>query len=432
MNVYSYSAVDSQGKEIKGKLRVATQNDALQRIKEMGFFPTKILPSSPAATIAQRADRHLARLGVRSKAITRPDRSEFKGRIKTKRVTVFTRQLATLLDAGMPLPRGLRLLHEQETHTRLKRVIAGLASAIESGGTFSEALGQYPRVFDRLYLNMIKAGELGGMLETCLRRLADFMDKGQKIKGKVKAAMYYPAAVLTVAAGVVTLMTVFIIPKFKEVFAGLYPGQSLPAFTRFVLGISDAIRGHFFLGFGLVGAAWLGFRFAITTGAGRQAYDLFKLKAPVFGPLFRKLAISRFTRTLGTLVTSGVPILQALKIVKEATGNVIMGRLVGQVHNNVEQGESIVEPLRHSGIFPVMVAGMVDVGEQTGALPEMLNRIADNYDEEVDNSVTALTSLLEPILIVFLGVVVGAIVIALFLPIIPHDGIPGPNGDPGL
>jgi type IV pilus assembly protein PilC len=431
MNMYSYSAVDSQGKETKGTLRVASQNEALQRIKEMGFFPTKIAPMSASANIAQRAERHLARLGVRSKAITKPAGREFKGRIKTKRVTVFTRQLATLLDAGMPLLRGLRLLHEQETHARLKKVIAGLASAIEGGGTFSEALGQYPRVFDRLYVNMIKAGELAGMLETCLRRLADFMDKGQKIKGKVKAAMYYPAAVLMVAAGVVTLMTVFIIPKFKEVFVGLYPGQSLPAFTRFVLGVSDAIRGHFLLGAAAVGAAGLLLRLAIGTGAGRQAYDLFKLKAPVFGALFQKLAISRFTRTLGTLVTSGVPILQALKIVKEATGNVIVGQLVGRVHDNVEQGESIVEPLRNSGIFPVMVAGMVDVGEQTGALPEMLNRIADNYDEEVDNSVTALTSLLEPILIVFLGVVVGAIVIALFLPIIPPDGVPGPNGDMG-
>ncbi len=431
MSMYAFSAVDSQGKETKGTLRVATQAEALQRIKEMGFFPTKISPAAEPLSVAQRADRHLARLGVKSKAITHPPAAGFKGRIKPKRLTVFTRQLATLLEAGMPLLRSLRLLHEQETHLPLKKVIAGLSLAIEGGGTFSEALGQYPKVFDRLYLNMIKAGELGGMLETCLQRLADFMERTQKIKGKIRAAMFYPAAVLTVAAGVMTLMTVFIIPRFKEVFAGLYGGRSLPAFTQFVLNISDAIRSHFLLGAGLAVTGYFLLAAIGRTQWGRRAFDLSKLMAPVFGPLFRKLAISRFTRTLGTLITSGVPILQALNIVREATGNVIMGRLVGEVHDNVKQGESIVGPLRNSGIFPVMVAGMVDVGEQTGALPEMLNRVADNYDEEVDNTVAAMTSLLEPVLIVFLGVVVGTIVVALFLAIIPQD-MPNSNGDMGM
>jgi type IV pilus assembly protein PilC len=256
------------------------------------------------------------------------------------------------------------------------------------------------------------------------------MEKAAKIKRKVKAAMFYPAAVLTVATGVVALLMVFIVPKFKEVFSSLNEGAPLPAFTRFVLGISDFIAAHFLLGLITAVTAYSLLMLGLRTQSGRRMFDHFKLKAPVFGPLCRKLAISRFTRTLGTLLTSGVPILQALTIIKEATGNVIMGRLVSQVHDNVKQGESISAPLRSSNIFPVMIAGMVDVGEQTGALPEMLHKIADNYDDEIDNSVTAMTSLLEPILIVFLAVVVGSIVIAMFLPIIPSNGIPGSPNEP--
>jgi type IV pilus assembly protein PilC len=429
MNTYLYSAVDPQGNETKGSLQVANQAEALLRIKAMGFFPIKVSPVEKFSGPAARARRHAARLGLKSRAALRPGERAFRGRVKAGRLTVVTRQLATLIEAGMPLLRGLRLLEEQETNRPLKGVISGISLAIESGDTFSEALSQYPRIFNRLYVNMVKAGELGGALETSLQRLAEFMEKARKIKRKVKAAMVYPAAVLTVATGVMALMTCFVIPRFKEVFEGLYPGQPLPAFTRFVLGISDAVRNHFFLGAGIFATLCALFFAGIRTTPGRRLFDLFKLKAPMFGPLFRKLAISRFTRTLGTLLTSGVPILQALNIVKEATGNVVMGRLVGQVHENVKQGESIVGPLRHSGIFPVMVAGMVDVGEQTGALPEMLNRIADNYDEEVDNAVAAMTSLLEPIMLVFLAVVVGAIVIALFMPIIPHDI--NPSGTPG-
>ncbi|MDB6108653.1 MAG: Type secretion system protein [Pedosphaera sp.] len=418
MTTFAYSAVDSLGKETKGTLQAADQAEVLHRLKEMGFFPMKVAPMVPQLSPAERVQRHAARLGLQSKSGTRPAPRSFRGRIKAKRLVLFTRQLATLLEAGMPLLRSLRLLEEQETHPPLKRLIAALGLSIESGSTFSEALSQYPRSFNHLYVSMIKAGELGGMLETSLQRLADFMEKAQKIKGKVKAAMFYPAAVVTVAGAVMALLTLFVIPKFKEVFLSLGNGRPLPAFTQFVLGISDAIKSHFLLGLLAAVASYLLLIIGLRTAAGRRAFDYFKLKAPVFGPLFRKLAISRFTRTLGTLVSSGVPILQALTIVKEATGNVIMGRLVGRVHENVKQGESIVGPLRHSGIFPVMVAGMVDVGEQTGALPEMLNKIADNYDEEVDNSVAAMLSLLEPIMIVFLAVVVGSIVIAMFLPIL--------------
>ena len=361
---------------------------------------------------------------MKSKAATQTSRATFSGRIKLRRVAVFTRQLATLLEAGMPLLRGLRLLQEQETHPPLKRVIGEIGFAIEGGNTLSEALAQYPRIFDRLYVNMVKAGELGGAMETALQRLAGFMEKSGKIKGKVKAAMFYPASVVTVAFGVMALLTLYVLPKFKEVFASLSPDGGLPPFTQFVLNVSDGVRHHFLAGFTVLAVSLIGLRWLVRTRAGRPVFDRLKLRLPVFGAITRKLAIARFTRTLGTLVSSGVPILQALTIVKEATGNVIMGRLVGEVHDNVKQGESIVGPLRRSGIFPAMVAGMVDVGEQTGALPEMLNRIADNYEEEVDNSVAAMVSLLEPVMIVFLAVVVGGIVIAMFLPIIRFGDMP--------
>ncbi len=418
MTTYSYCALDAQGKETKGTLQVADQTEALQRVKEMGFFPIKITelrrqPLSPAARVRRHADR----LSLTSRAPVVSSR----GRVKSKQLALFTRQLATLLEAGMPLLRSLRLLHEQEATGHFKEVIADLTISIEGGSSFSEALAQHPKNFNRLYLNMIKAGEIGGVLESALKRLADFMEKAARIKGKVKAAMFYPAAVLTVAAGVMALMLLFIVPRFKEVFAGINEGRPLPEFTRFILGVSDFAMKHFLSAAVGVAVLYAVFLLLIRTRRGRQLFDHAKLRMPVLGPVFRKVAIARFTRTLGTLITSGVPILQALTIIKEATGNVIVGRLVGRVHDNVEQGESIVGPLRESRIFPAMVVGMVDVGEQTGALPEMLNKIADNYDEEVDNSVTAMTSLLEPIMIVFLGVVVGSIVIAMFLPLINID-----------
>jgi type IV pilus assembly protein PilC len=276
---------------------------------------------------------------------------------------------------------------------------------------------------------MVKAGEMGGVLEVVLKRLADFMEKAQKIKGKVKAAMFYPVAVLIVATVILGILTVVVIPKFKEVFAGLGEGRPLPGFTLFVLGVSDTIRTHFIATAIGVIIFIIMFVLFIKTKFGRKVFDKFKLKMPVIGPVVSKIAISRFTRTLGTLVSSGVPILQALTIVKETSGNVIVANAVGAVHDSVKEGETITAPLEASGVFPPMVISMVDVGEQTGALPEMLLKIADNFDEEVDNAVAAMTSLLEPIMIVFLAVIVGSIVIAMFLPLI--DLMNNLGGGPG-
>ncbi len=431
MPKYNYVAMDSRGKETKGTLEVTNQNEAIGRVKEMGLFPTKIVE---VEKVREKADRKGKDKPARKAAgkkgmnisISIPGLS---GRVKSKVLTAFTRQLATLVDAGLPLLRGLRVLEKQERHPTLKNIIGELALSIEGGSTFSEGLAQHPKVFNRLYVNMVKAGELGGVLEVVLTRLAEFMEKAQKIKGKVIAAMFYPVAVIIVATVIMGVLMVVVIPKFKEVFSTLAEGRGLPKFTTIVLAISETVKGHFVYTVAGVVVFFVLFSLFKRTNFGRHVWDKFKLKVPVLGPVFSKIAISRFTRTLGTLVSSGVPILQALTIVKETSGNVIVSDAVGAVHDSVKEGETITAPLEASGVFPPMVISMVDVGEQTGALPEMLLKIADNYDEEVDNAVAAMTSLLEPIMIVCLAVIVGSIVIAMFLPLIAlMDSIGGPEG----
>jgi len=420
MPKFSYVAMDSHGKETKGTLDVGTQNEAIGRVKEMGLFPTRIVEvdkvkekpdqkGKPGKAAAKKKG------GGMNLSIKIPGLS---GRVKSKVLTTFTRQLATLVDAGLPLLRGLRVLEKQERNPTLKSIISDLALSIEGGSTFSEALAQHPKVFNRLFVNMVKAGELGGVLEVVLARLSEFMEKAQKIKGKVIAAMFYPVAVLVVATGILIILMVKVVPSFEQVFIGMAEGAQLPAFTRLVLGISRAIKDNILMTLGVVAVFVVIFLLFKRTKFGRHVWDKFKLKVPVIGPVVNKVAISRFTRTLGTLVSSGVPILQALTIVKETAGNVIVSDAVNDVHESVKEGETITAPLEASGVFPPMVISMVDVGEQTGALPEMLLKIADNYDEEVDNAVAAMTSLLEPIMIVFLAVVVGSIVIAMFLPLI--------------
>ncbi|MGI8966054.1 MAG: type II secretion system F family protein, partial [Limisphaerales bacterium] len=349
------------------------------------------------------------------------------GKVKSKVPIVCTRQLATRVEAGLLLLRGLRVLEKQEKNATLKKIINDLSISIEGGSTFSEGLGQHPKVFNRLYVNMVKAGEMGGVLEVVLKRLSEFMEKAQKIKGKVIAAMFYPTAVITVAVGIMAILMIFVVPKFKEIFAGM--DIKMPKFTLLVLGISDAIAHHYiYVGIGLI-IFFILFKIFLKTKFGRKLFDRFKLHMPALGPVISKVAISRFTRTLGTLVSSGVPILQALTIVKETSGNVIVGEAVGAVHESVKEGETITAPLEASRVFPPMVISMVDVGEQTGALPEMLMKIADNYDEEVDNAVAAMTSLLEPIMIVCLAVIVGSIVIALFMPLITLMDSMGSEGE---
>ncbi len=416
MPKFSYAALDSRGKETKGVIEVATQNEAIGRIKEMGLFPTKVVEVDK-----NQADAG-GRAGLKGKGLNRQININIPGLgsgVKAKTLCVFTRQLATLVQAGLPLLRGLRVLQKQERSPALKRIIGQLGQSIEGGSTFSEALAQHPKVFNRLFVNMVKAGEMGGVLEVVIKRLSEFMEKAEKIKGKVIAAMFYPVAVMVVAVAIMAVLMVQVIPKFKEIFEGaLGGGQNLPDFTQFVMTISDIIRFHFISTLVGVAVFFVVFNLLVRTRIGRRLFDKFKLIMPAIGPVVSKVAIARFTRTLGTLVSSGVPILQALTIVKETSGNVIIGNAVAAVHESVKEGETITAPLEASGIFPPMVVSMVDVGEQTGALPEMLMKIADNYEEEVDNAVSSMTSLLEPIMIVFLAVIVGSIVIAMFLPLI--------------
>jgi type IV pilus assembly protein PilC len=418
MPKFSYVAMDSRGKETKGTLEVANQNEAIGRIKEMGFFPTKVVEDkgAPGAGVAKKAAKGKKGGGALNFQIKIPGLS---GRVKSKVLCTFTRQLATLVQAGLPLLRGLRVLQKQEKSANLKTILGDLSVAIEGGSTFSEALAQHPKVFNRLFVNMVKAGEIGGVLEVVLKRLSEFMEKAQKIKGKIIAALFYPCAVMVVATAIMGVLMVVVIPKFQDIFAGtLGEGRALPGFTSFVLGVSAAVKDHIVRTMLEVLSIFVVFNVFIRLKFGRKLWDKFKLVVPVLGPVVSKVAISRFTRTLGTLVSSGVPILQALTIVKETSGNVIIGGAVAAVHESVKEGETITAPLEASGVFPPMVISMVDVGEQTGALPEMLMKIADNYDEEVDNAVAAMTSLLEPIMIVCLAVIVGSIVIAMFLPLI--------------
>jgi type IV pilus assembly protein PilC len=423
MPTFNYVAMDSRGKETKGTLDVANQNEAISRLKEMGYFPTKVVEADkakpkpgkkakgkPAAGTKSGRKKGLGDINIRIPGLG--------GRVKPKVLTTFTRQLATLVDAGLPLLRGLRVLERQERNPTLRNVIGELGTAIEGGSTFSEALAQHPKIFNRLFINMVKAGELGGVLEVVLNRLAEFMEKAEKIKGKVVAAMFYPAAVIVVAVSILAILMVFVIPRFEEIFIDMLEGRPLPAFTQFILQISRTVSNHFILTIISLVAVYIAFKIFLRLKFGRKLFDRFKLNFPILGPVVSKVAISRFARTLGTLVSSGVPILQALTIVRETSGNVIVSEAVASVHESVKEGETITAPLDESRVFPPMVISMVDVGEQTGALPEMLMKIADTYDDEVDNAVAAMTSLLEPIMIVVLAVIVGSIVIALFLPLI--------------
>jgi type IV pilus assembly protein PilC len=331
----------------------------------------------------------------------------------------------------MPLLRGLHILQKQEGNPEMKRVIGAVAQTIESGGTMAEALAAHPKVFSALYVNMVRAGEAGGIVDEVLRRQAEFMEKAEKIKGKIKAAMFYPVAVMLVAAGIMSLLLVFVIPRFQSVFDGLLGGRRMPSFTLAVFHISELVRSHIVMVGLTLAAVIVAFQLFIRTQTGRRWFDGFKLIMPVMGVIFRKASLARLARTLGTLLGSGVPVLQSLLIVKETVGNVVVGEMVTRIHASVKEGGTLAEPFKAAKIFPDMVAGMVDVGEQTGALPDMLLKVADTSDEEVDNAVTAMTSLLEPVMIVFLAVVVGSIVIAMFLPLITIIQDPAVTGGDG-
>ena len=415
---YTYVALDARGQESTGLVEARSSNEAIGQLRQAGYFPTSVYEEGKGG-----ADGKVSRAAAKAARAARP-RTKIsmvlfqRKKVKPKTMMIFTRQLATLIDSGLPLLRGLNVLAKQERDTVLRNTINKLADGVQGGSTFSESLAQHPLIFNHLYVNMVKAGEVGGVLELVLRRLAEFQEKAQKIKNKVVAAMVYPIIVMTMAIAIMTFLLVFIVPKFETIFHDMLGDKPLPTITLFVIGVSNFVKNHGLVLLGSLIAAVATYKLIARTRAGRSIIDRFKLRVPLFGDLIRKTAISRFSRTLGTLVTSGVPILQALNITRETAGNMGIAGAISQVHDSVKEGESILQPLEASGAFPPMAVSMIDVGEETGQLPEMLLKIADVYDDETDNSVAALTSMLEPIMIVFLALVVGTIVIALFMPLI--------------
>ena len=411
MAKFSYTAIDASGKQKTGVVTANSSEDATAQIKAMNLFVTNLVNQDKAPAKAGRA-RSAKSSSARKKPMTigKP--------VGAKGLTVFTRQMSTLLQAGLPLLRSIEVLMRQEKNPAFKWVLEELAENVRSGNTFSDGLAQHPKVFNRLYVNMIKAGEAGGVLDVVLNRLARFQEKSIRIKGKVKSAMVYPVIVLCIAIGILAFLMAFVVPKFQEIFDELLGGAELPMLTRIVMNTSYFVQNNILLTLVIVIVAFIILKILAQTKKGAKFIDKMMITMPPTGELFKKAAIARFSRTFGTLLSSGVPILQCLTITRDTIGNRVLMDAIEKVHDRVKEGDSVSGPLEASKVFPTMVTSMIDVGEETGELPEMLNRIADTYDEEVDNAVAALTSIIEPIMIVMLAFIVGTIVIALFLPII--------------
>jgi type IV pilus assembly protein PilC len=409
MPVFKYSAVNGQGGDATGVVEASDQRQAVSMLRAQGLFPVRLDAAAGGASKEARAA-----------ADTR--RAKFSwvvfASVKERERAAFTRQLGTLLRAGMPLLRGLEVLARQEKNPALRRVIGALADGIKSGVPLSEAMISHERVFDRLYVSMIRAGEAGGVLDTVLERLAHFQEKSLQLRGKVKAAMIYPLIVLGVAVAILVGLLVFVVPKFQQIFADLLKGAPLPPLTQAVLTVSDTVRNHALVVLAIVTALTVALHFFRRSGPGARWLGTLVIRQPLFGDLFLKAIIARFARTLGTLLSSGVPILPALLITRDTCGNARVAGAITTVHDRVKEGAPVARPLETTAVFPPLVASMIEVGEHSGQLPEMLNKVADIYEGEVDNAVAGLSSLIEPILILFLALVVGTIVIALFLPII--------------
>jgi len=409
MPQYTYSGWDgNRQKNCKGKIEAASQDAATMALRSQNIVVTEI---REVVKVQKTKAKAKSGGGLGNMTIGTPV-------IKRKELTVVTRQLAILLSAGLPLIRSLRTLEKQAKNPPTMMVLGKTADIVEGGATFAEALSQSPESFDKLYLNMVRAGEASGAMEIILDRLAGFMEKAARIAGKVKSAMIYPSVIMSIAILAVVGLMIFIVPNFRKIFSDLLgPDEPLPGITEFLIACSDSMIETWYYWLIGVGIIIVGFKVAARIPAGKYALDWCKYYMPLFGPLIMKTAVSRFSRTLGTLMSSGVPVLSALAIVKETSGNEVVSEAVQKVYDAVKEGEGIAAPLSRTKVFPEMVISMVEVGEETGKLPEMLDKIANTYDEEVDNAVGALTSLIEPLMIVALAGIVGTIVIALFLPL---------------
>ncbi|MBI5779806.1 MAG: type II secretion system F family protein [Planctomycetes bacterium] len=401
---YAYVGVDQSGKKVAGEVEAPSPQDATNQIRKMGYFPSGVKEKAAGASTAG--------------ATVKPKKGFYVGGVSQKMLTQFTVQLATLQDAGLPLLRSLKILAAQLKPSKLKDVITDVYVDVEAGNSFSESLGKHPSVFDRLYVNMVKAGEAGGVLDTVLIRLATFMEKAQALKRKVIGAMTYPAVVILIAVLILTVIMTKVVPKFGKIFEEMEIGSGLPPQTQLLMSISNVLIDYWYL----IPVIPLAIYFAVIGMArspnGKIFIDRMKLRTPLIGIIFRKAAIARFSRTFGTLLNSGVPILEALNIVKNTVGNEVIATAIQHVHDSIREGESIVGPLSESKVFDMMVINMIEVGEESGELDKMLHKIADSYETEVDALVSSLTTIIEPAIIVFLGVAVGFIVIALFSPLV--------------
>jgi type IV pilus assembly protein PilC len=394
MAVFAFSGRTRTGQTISGEMEAPSREAVVAQLRRQQVLATSIKPKA------------------RDIAISIPG---FGAKANEKDLAIITRQLATMIDAGLPLVQCLDILAQQQEKKFLKSTLQDIRQDVEGGSTFSAALKKHPKVFSGLYTNMVEAGEAGGILDTILNRLAAYIEKAMTLKKRVKTAMFYPATIVSVALVVVTFLLMYVIPTFEQLFAGF--GASLPLPTVIVLKLSNFVQAYIlFIVGGLVGTV-VGLRMYYRTEGGKRAIDGLLLRLPIFGTLIRKVAVAKFTRTLGTLVSSGVGILDGLDITARTAGNKVVEDAILKARTTIAQGKTIAEPLQASKVFPPMVTQMIAVGEQTGALDRMLNKIADFYDEEVDSSVAGLTSLLEPLLVIFLGVIIGGVVIAMYLPI---------------
>ena len=406
MAKFKYIALDKEGRELSGVIESTSENRARKELAAQGFSVSRI------AEVAAIASDKKAAAAKAKKPL-------FGTGVKKENITVFSRQLSTLLKAGLPLLRALEVIGRQEKNPYFKAVVEQLADNVRTGNKFSDGLSQHPKIFDKLYVNMAKAGEAGGVLDVVLDRLSTFQEKALKTTNKVKSAMVYPIVIMGVAVAIVAILMIFVVPQFQKIFTDMLKGNArMPALTQMIIDISDFMKENYILTGLIIVGVILFVKIFFKTKIGIRVWDTAALKLPKIGDLVMKSTVARFTRTFGTLLASGVPILEALTITRGTIKNSLISDALSRVHDRVRDGENLSTPLDQQNIFPTMVTSMVEVGEETGQLPEMLNRIADNYDDEVDNSVGAITSIIEPIMIVFLAVVVGTIVIALFLPII--------------
>jgi type IV pilus assembly protein PilC len=401
MAEYYYEALDKGGKQVRGTIDAANEEVIIEKLRNMGYYPLKVMVHKTSAATGDI----LALPGLRF----------IFHRVKTRHIMTFTRQLATLIDAGLPIIRSLMILQEQVESVIFREKINVIAKDIEGGSSLSEAMARHPKIFDNLYVNMVRAGEIGGVLEAVLNKIAEFLEKRAALISKVKSAMMYPVVVGGLAILIVGFILWKIVPKFVDIFSQM--GAELPWLTRQLVAASEIVLHETWKI--VLAAVLIYFIFSKINGTreGKYVFDRIQLKMPVLGLLLRKVAIVRFSGTLATLIQSGVPILQALDIVRDTSGNEVVSRAMDKVYNSVKDGESIHEPLRDCGVFPPLVVHMVAVGEETGAIDAMLNKVAEAYERDVNDTVNALTSILEPILIVFLGIIVGTIVIALYLPL---------------